>query len=292
MKAVVTGGAGFIGSHLVDRLISDGHTVYVVDDFSTGKESNLNDDANIFRCDIANFELHKITFGWEDVWKDADTIFHLAAKARIQPSFKNPIGTFDVNTKATLDICELARKYNSKIIYSGSSSFYADPHLNPYALSKYHGEGLCRMYNKVYDVPVSVARFFNVYGDRHLRTGPFSTVVGIFEEQYLSRNPLTITGDGTQRRDFTHIEDIVDGLILMSESKCDGSIFNLGTGRNYSINELAKMYDCEYEYIPRPPGEAKNTLADIDSSRKILGYNPKGSLEEYVSSWLFRVKSG
>lgn len=291
-KIVVTGGAGFIGSHLVDRLVSDGHTVYVVDDLSTGKESNINSRAKFFKCDITNFELYGITYGWKDVWENTDVIFHLAAKARIQPSFKNPLNVFDTNVNGTLDICELAKNNGSKLIYAGSSSFYADPHINPYSLSKYHGEGLCRMYNKVYDVPVSIARFFNVYGERHIKNGEYSTVVGVFERQYLEGKPLTVTGDGEQRRDFTHVKDIVDGLVLMSESDCKGDIFNLGTSQNHSIKELARMYGSEIEYIPRPRGEAQDTLADISFSQDRLGYNPKRTLDKYVSNWLNAVNNG
>ena len=277
MNFLVTGGGGFIGSHLVDRLISDNHNVDVLDDFCTGFKENKNSRANYMLRDIrANL----------DDLTGYDVIFHLAALARIQPSFSNPLETISVNAYGTANICELARRDNARVIYSGSSSFYGGTYLNPYAFTKWQGEEVCKLFSRIYNLNTSIARFFNVYGERHVTNGPYSTVIGIFERQYKNQETLTITGDGEQRRDFTHVSDIVSGLILMSKGEWRGEVFNLGTGTNYSINELAAMYLCKTKYIPKRPGEAKNTLADISFSKKIISYNPKVELKNYVASWI------
>ena len=281
MNVLVTGGAGFIGSHLVKRLIHEGYNVDVLDDFSRGKQEN--------RIVEANYIVKDIRSDLSDL-QDYDAIFHLAALARIQPSFEEPLNTIDINTKGTANICNLAKRLNSKVIYAGSSSFYAGPYLNPYAFSKWQGEEICKMFSEVYGVSTANARFFNVYGEGHPSVGPYATIVGIFEEQYKRGVPLTITGDGEQRRDFTHVDDIVSGLILMSKDDWQGQIFNLGTAKNHSINELAAIYDCPTKYIARRPGEAKETLADISFSQDKLGYKPTVDLKEYVDCWIKKVK--
>lgn len=277
MKILVTGGAGFIGSHLVDRLILENHEVDVLDDFSTGSDENKNSKANYIIKDIRD-DLNDLS--------GHDIVYHLAALARIQPSFEDPVKTIDINVKGTTNLCDYALKNSAKFIYAGSSSIYAGQYLNPYAFSKWQGEEVCKMFSSVYNMSSCIARFFNVYGSRHLCEGPYATVVGIFERQILEGKPLTITGDGEQRRDFTHVNDIVSGLILMSEEKWDGKVFNLGTGINYSINELASMYNSKTEYIPKRPGEAEMTLADISASEKELGYFPSENLESYIKNWL------
>ena len=277
MNVLVTGGAGFIGTHLVRRLISNGYSVDVLDDFSFGKEENKNSKANYIvrdiRSDLSDLE-------------DYDVIFHLAALARIQPSFENPIETIDINTKGTANICDLAKRLKAKVVYAGSSSFYAGAYLNPYAFTKWQGEEICKMFSEVYEISVANARFFNVFGPGQPFEGPYATVVGIFERQYKAGESLTITGDGEQRRDFTHVDDIVSGLILMSKGEWSGEIFNLGTATNYSINELAAMYDCSTKYIPKRSGEAKETLADISFTQNKLGYKPSVDLKDYVDSWV------
>ena len=191
--------------------------------------------------------------------------------------------TIDINVKGTANLCNYAHKVNAKFIYAGSSSFYAGPYLNPYAFSKWQGEEVCKMFSSVYGMSSAIARFFNVYGSRHLCEGPYATVVGIFERQFLENKALTITGDGEQRRDFTHVNDIVRGLILMSEKTWKGDIFNLGTGTNYSINELAGLFKHATKYIPKRRGEARTTLADIKISQDLLGWSPKHTLEDYVN---------
>ena len=197
--------------------------------------------------------------------------------------------TIDINTKGTANICDLAKRVKAKVIYAGSSSFYAGPYLNPYAFSKWQGEEICRMYSQVYGVSTANARFFNVYGYGQPSTGQYATIVGIFEEQYKAGKPLTITGDGNQRRDFTHVDDIVSGLILMSKNRWQGEVFNLGTAKNFSINELAAMYNFPTKYIPKRPGEAKETLADISFAIEKLGYRPSVELKEYVDSWISSI---
>ena len=277
MKVLVTGGAGFIGTHLVNRLINEGNSVCVLDNFSFGKEENKNPKAEYIIRDIR---------GDLDDLEGYDVIFHLAALARIQPSFENPVETFDVNAKGTYNICNLAKRIGAKVVYAGSSSFYAGPYLNPYAFTKWQGEEICRMFSEVYGVSTANARFFNVFGPGQPSEGAYATIVGIFERQYKSEEPLTITGDGEQRRDFTHVDDIVSGLILMSKNTWKGEVFNLGTATNYSINELAAMYKSKTKYIPKRPGEAQETLADILFSMEKLEYIPQKNLKDYVEQWV------
>jgi UDP-glucose 4-epimerase len=283
MTILVTGGAGFIGSNLVDKLVAMGEDVTVFDSYSTGKRENENPEARYYKKDVA--DLTPDLTGSFRIIGGFKTIFHLAAEARIQPSFEKPFETHRSNVTGTVRVLELARKYGSRVIYAGSSSVYHDPYANPYSFTKFKAEEYCELYNKVYDVPVAIARFFNVYGPRQLTEGAYATVIGIFERQKAAGEPLTITGDGEQRRDFTHVFDIVDGLIAMSVGDRQGDIFNLGTGVNHSINELADLFKHEggLKYIPERRGEARTTLADIKKSQDLLGWNPKNTLEDYVA---------
>jgi UDP-glucose 4-epimerase len=279
MNILVTGGLGFIGSHLVDVLVSNGHNVTVIDNLSSESSSK-------------DYMLEGVTYWIGDIrdldaksCKDNfDSIFHLAALARIQPSFKMPVEYFDIDAMGTCRVLELARSQGANVIYAGSSSAFGGPMLNPYAFSKYTGEQLCELYSKVYNVPTSVARFFNVYGDRHPVSGDYATIVGIFEEQTKMGKNLTVTGDGEQRRDFTHVSDIISGLIMLNKKDVYGDVFQLGTERNYSINELASMFGGEIKYIPSRPGEARNTLADI-SKMKSTGWSPSTFIEDYIEHW-------
>ena len=277
-QVLVTGGLGFIGYNLVKRLLETTNYDITVIDNLTSDSSNINnkhdgvkyiiDDIN----NINNKEYHHLSY---------DLIFHLAALARIQPSFDDPTSYFKSNILGTVSICELAKRCNSKIIYAASSSAEAGPKLNPYAFTKYTGEETLAMYSQIYNISTVCARFFNVYGDRQPTTGTYATIIGIFEQQWKNNETLTITGDGEQRRDFTHVYDICDGLICLSKDTHTGEVYNLGTGTNYSINEIAAMFSNDITYIPARPGEARITLADISSTKK-LGYVPTMKIKDYI----------
>lgn len=284
MRAIVTGGAGFIGSNLVEKIMLDPKSqVLVLDDLSTGLLDNVQAG-----CDFCNFD---IRLDWRENKTieefEPDVIFHLAARARIQPSFLSPQEFLSVNCSGTVRMLEYARNCKCRVVYAGSSSFYFDPHANPYAHSKWIGEEHCKMYHAVYGVPVAIARFFNVYGKRHTRAGSNANVLGIFERQIMDGKPLTITGSGEQRRDFTHVDDICEGLQLMCGKPWQGQVFNLGRGRNYSINEVASMFGArDIERLPVRSGEALNTLADTSFTRQALGWEAKKNLPDYVEEFL------
>ena len=185
----------------------------------------------------------------------------------------------------TTHILKFARRTWAKLVYAGSSSAYAGPMLNPYAFAKYTGEQVCEMYSRVYGISVVTARFFNVYGDRQPRTGPYATVVGVFEDKMISQKSLPVTGDGDQRRDFTHVTDIVSGFEELGRATWAAEIFQFGTGKNYSINELARLFGGKIEYIPSRPGEARNTLAAVEEVQKIINWKSEYTLEEYIKLW-------
>ena len=279
-KILVTGGLGFVGSHLVDNLSKDPtNKITVIDNLCSESSSKnyMKHDVEYIIDDIRNLSNIKYSN------LEFDTIYHLAALARIQPSFKDPITYMSIDVMGTAEVCDLARRCNARIVYAGSSSAFGGPMLNPYAYAKYTGEQTCEMFFKVYGVKCSVARFFNVYGDRQPTTGPYATVVGVFEEQSKKGDPITVTGSGEQRRDFTHVNDIVHGLIAMSKDEGDCKIYQLGTGTNYSINELARMFSDNIEYIPKRPGEAWITLADIALAKESLDWTPMINLEKYIA---------
>lgn len=284
MNILVTGGLGFVGSHLVELLFKNGNDVTVIDNLISESSSrdNMIDGVTYWIDDIRNINSAKYVEG-----SSFDTVFHLAALARIQPSFKDPTKYFSIDAMGTSEVLEYTRRAGAKLVYAGSSSAYGGPMLNPYAFAKYTGEQLCEMYSKVYDVSTVIARFFNVYGPRQPISGPYATVVGVFEGQTIRGESITITGTGEQRRDFTHVSDIVSGLCALSEGNYAGNVFNLGTGKNYSINELANMFSPEnIEYIPSRPGEAKETLADIKQTKDSTGWKPESSLRQYVADFL------
>ena len=283
MNILVTGGLGFVGSHLVDSLASSGrHNVTVMDNLVSESSSReyMRDDVQYWIDDIRNLNSYKYSDN------KFDLVYHLAALARIQPSFSDPINYISTDIMGTSHVLEYARRSHAKVVYAGSSSAYAGPMLNPYAFAKYTGEQVCEMYHKVYGLSTVTARFFNVYGDRQPRTGPYATVVGVFEDKLLSKQRLPITGDGEQRRDFTHVDDIVAGFEELGEEHWSAEIFQLGTGKNLSINQLASMFGGEVEYIPARPGEARDTLADTKESQKIIGWKADKSLEDYIKSWV------
>jgi len=276
MNILVTGGAGFVGTNLIKRLLKDGHNVVSLDNYSTGKAENEQEGCKYYDVDIRD------VLDFDFFMEDVDVVYHLAALARIQPSFKNPAPTLEIGILGTMNILEWVREKDCKLIFAGSSSVHSGKMKNPYTFSKYVADDLCLLYKEHFDVDVSICRFYNVYGPHQLTEGKYCTVVGIFERQYKTNEPLTITGDGEQRRDFTHIDDIVSGLILTSESETSHKTIELGRGNNYSINELAAMFDTETEYIEARPGEARVTLCDTSEANIKIGYKPTRNIEDYV----------
>ena len=277
MKVLVTGGLGFIGSTLVDKLVEN-HDVYIIDEDRHGRiESWYNDKVKeLFLDDIDDInEVTNIKY---------DVIYHLGAESRIQPSLINPEETFQTNVMGTVEVCRYAKKNNCKLIYAGSCTA-EDQFSNPYAFTKFKGEETCRMYNEVYGMKTAIARFYNVYGDRHYREGDHATVLGVFEQQYIDGKPLTITGDGTQQRDFVHVDDIVDGLIKMSETECDGEIYNFGYGKPTSINDIAKMFNTQIRHIEKPYGEMYKVYANIYGAEHFLQWKPKIKVEDYIKEF-------
>jgi len=276
MNILVTGGAGFVGTNLIKRLLKDGHNVVSLDNYSTGKAENEQEGCKYYDVDIRD------VLDFDFFMEDVDVVYHLAALARIQPSFINPANTLEIGILGTMNILEWVREKDCKLIFAGSSSVHSGKMKNPYTFSKYVADDLCLLYKEHFDVDVSICRFYNVYGPHQLTEGKYCTVVGIFERQYKTNEPLTITGDGEQRRDFTHIDDIVSGLILTSESETSHKTIELGRGNNYSINELAAMFDKETEYIEARPGEARVTLCDTSEANIKIGYKPTRNIEDYV----------
>ena len=287
---MVTGGVGFVGTNLIKRLLLDGHKVVCLDNYSTGKKENEVDHKNVTYVDVDvsdNSKRHKafglVKYGLEK----PDIIYHMAALARIQPSLNNPVPSIQNNFDSTLNILEWGRNNDIPVVFAGSSSYHHGLWGSPYAWSKHAGEQLCKLYSKVYKLPTAICRFYNVYGPHQIESGAYATVLGIFEKQYREGKLLTVTGDGRQKRDFTHIEDIVDGIIRCGDNieKVSGEIFELGTGKNYSIIEITEFFNqTEVEYIPARDGEYDVTLADYSKANNILGWNPTKNLKEYIEN--------
>ena len=289
MKALVTGGAGFVGTNLIKRLLKDGYDVTSVDNYSSGFKKNHQDGCRYYDFDLSSSHTLGIyvDHGSYPSWRDDeyDVIFHLSALARIQPSLKDPHKTIFNNFVSTLNILEYARGGNIPVVYAGSSSKHHGLWGSPYAWSKFGGEQLCELYNKVYNLPVTICRFYNVYGPYQIEDGTYATVIGIFEKH------LTIVGDGNQKRDFTHIDDIVNGLTkcgdgLLGEgvSVIAGEIFEFGRGKNCSMNDIADIFGKDYprEYLPKRKGEYDVTLADYSRAKNKLGWNPICNIKDYL----------
>ena len=293
-KIIVTGGAGFIGSNLVDKLIDIGVEVIVIDNLSTGKIENVNPKAKLHILDISR---HQIQI--EKLMKGVDVVFHTAAKARVQPSIEDPITYNKQNVTGTLNI--LFAAYNAgvkRVVYSASSSAYGnatkfptpETHLtnplSPYGLQKCIGEQYCKMFSQVYGLDTVSLRYFNVYGNRMLFEGAYKLVIAVFTEQMMQGKPLTITNDGEQRRDFTYVDDIVKANILsaLHKDKLNGEIFNIGNGNNYSINEVANMFGGKKVYGEKRV-EPFQTLADNTKAQKELGWNPQGDLPTWIKQY-------
>ena len=293
MKAIVTGGAGFIGSNLVDELIAQGHTVTVVDDLSSGVRKNINGAAEFRLCDIStNLAL------LSEIFAGGDVVFHLAASARVEPSIKSPISFNDINVGGTLNVLVAAKDTGIKrVVYSASSAAYGNPKkfptretaptnpLSPYGLQKLIGEQYCKLFSDVYNLDTCSLRYFNVYGERMPSEGAYCLVLGVFTRQKLKGEPLTIVNTGEQRRDFTYVGDVSAANIKAAEfsGKLKGEVFNIGNGKNYSVNEIATMMGG-----PTAPGEKRlepfETLADNTKAQFILGWNPMDRLESWIIS--------
>jgi UDP-glucose 4-epimerase len=289
MKALVTGGAGFIGSHVVDALIARGDEVICVDDRSAPQNQIFywNDAATNINADIRNLD--------ESVYHGVDVVFHLAARSRIQPTVNNPSECFSVNVLGTQRVLELSRLAGVKrVVYSASSSYYGHaskpPFIEtapkgcatPYSLSKWQGEEVCDLYTKLYGLSTISLRYFNVYGPREPIKGEYAPVMGLFKRQKEAGQPMTIVGDGKQRRDFTHISDVVEANLLAAEKLNVTGPVNIGTGRNYSINDLAVMIGGDRIYVAERVGETRETLANNMRAREELGWAPKVVLEDYL----------
>lgn len=295
MNIIVTGGAGFIGSNLVDKLIELNHKVTVIDNESATSNDQFfyNEKAKYINEDVSEYDLIRRFFD------DVDYVFHLAAESRIQPTIDNPLLAVKTNTLGTATILQCAREAKvKKVIYSSTSSAYGrnepplkesmkEDCLNPYSVSKVSGEKLCHMYTELFELPTVVFRYFNIYGPREPSKGPYAPVVRLFLRQYQAGESLTIVGDGLQRRDFTHVSDAVNANILAMQSDKTG-LFNIGTGKNHSVLELAKMISNNVKFIPPRLGEARETLADNTKVCNELGWYPKIKLEDYIQESLQR----
>ena len=303
MKYMVTGGAGFIGSNLVDRLIKEGHEVAIVDNMSTGRKENINPnaeyiDADIFGCTPDGAQ-SACTKKVRDAMQGVDTLFHLAALARVQPSIENPHMFNNTNVTGTLNLLWLAHQTGvRRVVYSGSSSAYGDAKIlptpetapidpvSPYGLQKLVGEQYCRVFSLVYGLETISLRYFNVFGERQATEGAYLLVTGIFTQQRLNGEPMTITGDGEQRRDFTYVGDVVTANILASTSDKvgNGEVINIGNGDNRSVNELADIVGGPRVYIDSVI-EPRETLADNQKAFKLLGWKPTTTIDDWFPEY-------
>jgi UDP-glucose 4-epimerase len=281
MQIIVTGGAGFIGTNLCKKLVELGHEVTSIDSYVTGKEEN--------HIEGVKYERHDIKYIYDYRWvydKHPDVIFHMAAIARIQPSFENPVDYFKTNANGTLEIVDYCAKNNVPLIYAGSSSHHSGKFKNPYTFSKDIGEEIIKLYWEHFNLKSTIVRFYNVYGPYQLTEGGYTTLIGRWLNNIEKGIECEIYGDGEQRRDFTHVDDIVDALIRIQKQQAYRFIFELGRGKNHSVNEVAKMLGINPTYKPPKPGEARDTLNTDTSAQSLLGWEPKINLEDYLTSYL------
>lgn len=282
MNILVTGGAGFVGTNLIKRLLDDGHYVVSLDNYNTGLLKNHQSGAVYVNADIRNLEEHSDAF-----WQKFDVVYHLAAIARIQPSFSQPIEYFDTNAMATMKLAKICVDCNIPIIYAGSSSHHSGKFKNPYTFSKDIGEEIIKLFQQQYNLNASIARFYNVYGPHHLKQGGYCTLLGNWERCLETGEQIVIYGDGSKRRDFTHVDDIVDALIMIFEQHQWGYEFELGRNKNYSVSDIAKLYNISnIEYRDDKPGEADETLCTDTTAHDILGWNPCKNIEDYIKDYL------
>lgn len=293
---VVTGGAGFIGSHVTDRLLAEGRRVRVIDNLSTGTPDNLAHIADGGRLELCEIDIAE-TGALGGLFGDAERVFHLAALADIVPSIQKPEAYFRANVDGTFHVMQEARRAGvSRLVYAASSSCYGIPDSYPtgekaeirpqypYALTKYLGECIVTHWSQVYDVPAISLRMFNVYGPRARTTGTYGAVFGVFMAQLLAGEPLTIVGDGTQTRDFTFVADVADAFVTAANSASSGQIYNVGSGSTYSVNRLVELLAPEKTvHIPKRPGEPDCTWADVSRIAQELGWHAKTSFEDGVA---------
>ncbi len=300
-QSLVTGGAGFIGSHMTELLLREGHTVTVLDNFSTGRPQNLehlkdNPRLKLIQCDITELETIKPHFA------GVDRVFHMAALADIVPSIVDPVQYYRSNVLGTMNVLECARVAKvKKFLYTASSSCYGMADITPtpetapirpeypYALTKNLGEQTALHWHKVYGMPVIALRLFNVYGTRSRTSGTYGAVFGVFLAQKLAGKPFTVVGDGTQTRDFTYVTDVADAFFTASESTLRGEVMNVGSGGTYSVNRLVELLGGPVTYIPKRPGEPDCTFADTVKIRSLLGWKPKVSFEAGVAEILKNI---
>ena len=296
--SLITGGAGFIGSNLADQLLEMGHRVCVVDNEYSDAHDQFywNENTYNVNCDIRDYKTLK------NCMHGVDYVFHLAAEARIQPAIKNPIEAVSINSLGTCTVLQCAREAGvKKVMYSSTSSGYGlNPHpnvetqpddcLNPYSVSKIAGEKLCKMYTDLYGLKTIVFRYFNVFGERAPRKGQYAPVTGIFLRQKAAGEPLTIVGDGEQRRDYIYVKDVANANVMAAISNPDdeayGQVYNVGSGKNYSVNEIASFISDDTINIPPRVGEARNSLANIDKIRKTFAWKPEMDVEEWIKTQL------
>ena len=296
MKYVVVGGAGFIGSNIVDKLVEQNHEVVIIDNLSTGKMENVNPKASVEYIDICNV---KECSAMVEIMSGADALFLLAAKARVQPSIENPVEYEINNTIGTLNVLKCASDAGvRRVVYSASSSAYgnteklpskeSDPinPLSPYGAQKYYGEVMCKMFSEVYGLETVSLRYFNIYGERQNVGGAYAMVIGIFVDQLLNGKPMTIRGDGEQRRDFTYVGDVVNANILASQSENvgNGEVINIGNGDNRSINDIADMIGGDKVNVD-PVIEPKATLANNSLAEELLGWKPTQNIEDWIPKY-------
>ena len=279
MKVLVTGGAGFVGTNLIKRLLEEGHEVVSVDNYNTGLKSNHQEGCLYVEQDIRNVSDYS-------AWGEFDIVYHLAAIARIQPSFINPEEYFVTNAYATMKIAKYCSDKNIPLVYAGSSSHHSGKFKNPYTFSKDVGEEVVQLFEQHYNLRATIVRFYNVYGPYHLKEGGYTTLIGAWEKRVEEGKSLIIYGDGTKRRDFTHVDDIVEGLVLINSKQAWGKTFELGRGKNYSVNEIADAFGIEVEYEENKPGEADITLCIDTAAREVLGWNPKKDIIDYIKEYL------